>query len=194
MRSVSNYIAEFREGGLSATVEDRAYTPESSLEPYLGELEKSFREKPVGCAKQARARIAKLTGLTLSPSQVRRVMLSMGMRYRKAGQIPGKADGQKQMDFLEKELRPKLEEAARGERRVFFVDAAHFVMGAVVGMLWSFTRVFVRGASGRKQDFASFCGAIDGQIEKVNTSLREELVRRQAAQPRWVGDPAQHKP
>ncbi|MFT5405520.1 MAG: hypothetical protein ACI9DF_004369, partial [Verrucomicrobiales bacterium] len=35
MRPVSNYIAEFREGGLSATVEDRAYTPESSLEPYL---------------------------------------------------------------------------------------------------------------------------------------------------------------
>jgi transposase len=53
-RTVSNYIAEFREGGLSATVEDRAYTPESSLEPYLGELEKSFREK-TGRLRQAGA-------------------------------------------------------------------------------------------------------------------------------------------
>ncbi|MFT4640885.1 MAG: transposase [Verrucomicrobiales bacterium] len=174
MRSVSNYIAEFREGGLSATVEDRAYTPESSLEPYHGELEKSFREKPVGCAKQARARIAKLTGLTLSPSQVRRVILSMGMRYRKAGQIPGKADGQKQMDFLEKEPRPKLEEAARGERRGFFVDAAHFVMGAVVGMLWSFTRVFVRGASGRKR--YNVLGALDSQSGEVTTLPNDSYI------------------
>ncbi|MFT5407233.1 MAG: Ni,Fe-hydrogenase maturation factor [Verrucomicrobiales bacterium] len=63
-------------------------------------------------------------------------MLSMGMRYRKARQIPGKADGQKQTDFLEKELRPKLEEAARGERRVFFVDACkrRSKTGTVVGV------------------------------------------------------------
>jgi transposase len=187
MRAVSNYIAEFREGGLSATVEDRAYTPESSLEPYLGELEKSFREKPVGCAKQARARIAKLTGLTLSPSQVRRVMLSMGMRYRKAGQIPGKADGQKQMDFLEKELRPKLEEAARGERRVFFVDAAHFVMGAVVGMLWSFTRVFVRGASGRKR--YNVLGALDSQSREVTTVSNDTVHHCTNSEMQWIFGP-----
>jgi transposase len=147
IRTVSNYISEFLEGGLRATLEDRAYVPESCLDPYFGKLEESFRKEPVGCAKQARVRIVKLTGIELSPRQVRRVMRSLGMRYRKAGQIPGKADGQRQMDFLEEELRPKLEEAARGERRVFFVDAAHFVMGAVVGMLWSFGRVFVRGAS-----------------------------------------------
>jgi transposase len=174
VRTVSNYIAEFREGGLGATVEDRAYTPESCLEPHLGDLEKSFREEPVGCAKQARARIAKLTGIELSPSQVRRVMRGMGMRYRKTGQIPGKADGQRQMDFLEGELRPKLEEAARGERRVFFVDAAHFVMGAVVGMLWSFARVFVRGASGRRR--YNVLGALDSQSGEVTTVTNDSYI------------------
>lgn len=174
VRTVSNYIAEFREGGVSATMEDRAYTPESCLEPRIGEIEKSFREEPVGCAKQARARIAKLTGITLSPSQVRRVMRGMGMRYRKAGQIPGKADGQRQMEFLEEELRPKLEEAARGERHVFFVDAAHFVMGAVVGMLWSFARVFVRGASGRKR--YNVLGALDSQSGHVTTVSNDSYI------------------
>ena len=53
IRSVSNYIAEFHEGGLEATLEDRAYCPMSSVEPFMEELEKSFRESPVGSARQA---------------------------------------------------------------------------------------------------------------------------------------------
>ena len=39
----------------------------------------------------------------------------------------------------------------KGERRVFFVDAAHFVMGAFLGMVWAFARVFVRTGSGRQR-------------------------------------------
>ena len=73
------------------------------------------------------------------------------MRYRMTGQVPGKADGDEQLEFLNEELQPKLDEAREGKRKVFFVDAAHFVMGAVMGMLWCFERVFVRGASGRQQ-------------------------------------------
>ena len=159
VRTVSNSIAEFREGGLNATLEDRAYTPESCLEPHLEDIAKSFREEPVGCAKQARVRISKLTGIR-SASQVRRVMRGLGMRYRKAGQIPGKADGQIQMDFLEEELRPKLGGAARGERRVFFVDAAHFVMGAVVGMLEFRPGVCPRGV---RPQAPNVLGALDSQ-------------------------------
>lgn len=165
VRTISNYLSEFREGGIKATMEDRAYNPESSLDPYRKELEKHFRKEPVGCAKQARQRIEKLTGILLSTSQTRRVMRQLGMRYRKAGQIPGKADGAKQLEFLDQELLPKLQEASEGKRKVFFVDASHFVMGAVVGMLWSFARVFVRGASGRKR--YNVLGALDSETKEV---------------------------
>jgi len=103
-RTVSNYTCEYRSGGLKATledsVEDRTYCPDSSVEPFWEGLEKDFRREPVGCAKQASVRIVKLTGITLSPSQTRRLMTKLGMSYRKAGQIPGKADGQLQLDFL----------------------------------------------------------------------------------------------
>lgn len=133
-----------------------------------------FRLEPVGCAKQARKRIAELTGITLSPSQIRRVMYRLGMRYRKAGQIPGKADGQQQMESQKRELRPKLEEAAGGERRVFFVDASHFVMGAVVGMLWCFARVFVRGASGRQR--YNGLGALDSETGEVTTVSNDSYI------------------
>jgi hypothetical protein len=42
-----------------------------------------------------------------------------------------------------------LEQAKEGTRRVYFVDAAHFVQSAFLGCLWCFTRLFIRSASGR---------------------------------------------
>lgn len=173
-RTISSYITEFRKGGLVATMEDRAYCPDSCMEPYLEELEAEFRREPVGNAKQARIRILKLTGITMSPSQTRRIMAKLGMRYRKAGQIPGKADGAVQLEFLDEQLRPKLDEAATGKRKVFFVDASHFVMGAVAGMLWSFSRVFVRGASGRKR--YNVLGALDSQTREVITVSNDSYI------------------
>lgn len=173
-RTVFNYVSEYRTGGLAATMEDRAYSPDSSIEPHLDLLESDFRREPVGCAKQARVRILKLTGVALSPSQTRRVMTKLGMRYRKAGQIPGKADGQLQLEFLEKELRPKLNEAETGKRKVFFVDASHFVLGAVLGMLWCFSRVFVRGASGRKR--YNVLAALDSQTREVTTVSNDSYI------------------
>lgn len=174
VRTVANYIKEFRDGGLQATMEDRAYCPESSIEPYYERIEAEFRREPVGCAKQAMVRILKLTGVELSISQTRRVMLRFGMRYRKAGQIPGKANAEKQLEFLDEKLLPKLQEAAEGKCRVFFVDAAHFVMGAVLGMLWCFGRVFVRGASGRKR--YNVLGALDSQTHEVITVANDSYI------------------
>ena len=173
-RSVSKYTREYLNGGLSATMEDRAYSPDSALDPRLEVIENEFREHPIGSAKQARLRILQLTGIAFSPSQTRRIMTKMGMGYRKAGQIPGKADGAEQLDFLENELRPKLDEAEAGARKVFFVDASHFVMGAVLGMLWCFSRVFVRGAAGRKR--YNVLGALDSHTHEVTTVTNDSYI------------------
>jgi transposase len=56
-----------------------------------------------------------------------------------------------QAKFLDTELKPKLDAAQAGKGHVFFVDAAHFVLGTFVCCLWSFRRIFVRAASGRQR-------------------------------------------
>jgi len=56
-----------------------------------------------------------------------------------------------QAKFLDAELKPKLDAAVAGQGHVFFVDAAHFVFGTFLCCLWSFTRIFVRAASGRQR-------------------------------------------
>ena len=46
---------------------------------------------------------------------------------------------------------PVISAAKRGEVELYYVDAAHFVMGAFLGYLWSKVRVFIRTPSGRKR-------------------------------------------
>lgn len=174
VRSVSNYIAEYREGGLESSLEDRAYAPMSSIEPHLDTIEESFKNSPVGSSRQARRRIFEITKIELSLSQTRRTMKRIGMRYRKAGQVPGKANPDEQLEFLNEKLQPRLDDAAEGKRKVFFVDAAHFVMGAVTGMLWCFQRIFVRGASGRQR--YNVLGAIDSQTKKITTITNDTYI------------------
>jgi transposase len=56
-----------------------------------------------------------------------------------------------QAEFLEADLKPRLDAAVAGRGHVFFVDAAHFVFGTFLCCLWSMTRIFVRAASGRQR-------------------------------------------
>jgi transposase len=82
-----------------------------------------------------------------------------------------------------------LEEAKAGARHVFFVDAAHMVFGTFLCCLWSFTRLFVRAASGRQR--FNVLGAFNAVTREliavtnttvVNTETMCELLRKIAAQ------------
>jgi transposase len=69
----------------------------------------------------------------------------------KTGSIPCKADPLLQKEFLEKTMEPVISLAKRDEVELYYVDAAHFVLGAFLGYLWSKVRVFIRTPSGRKR-------------------------------------------
>jgi hypothetical protein len=73
----------------------------------------------VATASEGAERIKSISGTRLSDCQARRIMVRLGMKFRKCAAVPGKADPQMQFDFLQSELLPRLEEARRGERRVF---------------------------------------------------------------------------
>jgi transposase len=65
--------------------------------------------------------------------------------------IPAKADPAVQAEYLEKVMEPRLAQAQAGERAVFFVDAAHFVLAPFLGFLWSVARLFIQAPSGRQR-------------------------------------------
>ena len=93
-----------------------------------------------------------------------------------------------QAKFLDAELKPKLDAAQAGKGHVFFVDAAHFVLGTFLCCLWSFTRIFVRAASGRQRfNVLGAWNAVTRELiavtntTVVNTETMCELLRKIAA-------------
>ena len=94
-----------------------------------------------------------------------------------------------QAKFLDEELKPKLDAALAGKGHVFFVDAAHFVLGTYLCCLWSVKRIFVRAASGRQRfNVLGAWNAVTRQLiavtntTVVNTETICELLRKIAAQ------------
>jgi transposase len=93
-----------------------------------------------------------------------------------------------QAKFLVEELKPRLDTALVGKGHVFFVDAAHFVLGTFVCCLWSFTRIFVRAASGRQRfNVLGAWNAVTRELiavtntTVVNTTTMCELLQKIAA-------------
>jgi len=93
-----------------------------------------------------------------------------------------------QARFHDVELKPRLDAAVAGREHVFFVDAAHFVFGTFLCCLWSFTRIFVRAASGRQRfNVLGAWNAVSRElvavtnVTVVNTETMCELLRKIAA-------------
>ena len=90
--------------------------------------------------------------------------------------------------FLDEKLTPALAAAQAGQGHVFFVDAAHFVFGTFLCCLWSFTRLFVRAASGRQRfNVLGAWNAVTRELvavtntSVVNTATMCELLLKIAA-------------
>ena len=155
--TVQRYVAAFRQGGLDGLRQWNLSRPVSEMAAYRELIRASFEKQPATTIAEACERIFQLTGLRRGPSQVRKFLKDLGLKFYRVRAIPVPpkknlaehvAD---QAAFLETKLKPVLAAAQAGEGHVFFVDAAHFVFGTFLCYLWSFTRIFVRAASGRQR-------------------------------------------
>jgi transposase len=88
--------------------------------------------------------------------------------------LPAKADPEKQKEFLEQELQPRLDEAQAGKRVVFFVDAAHFVLAPFLGFLWSVVRVFIQAPCGRQR--FNVLGALNAITHELITVTNDAYI------------------
>lgn len=149
--TVTNCLKEYQQGGLEAVRQLNFYRPQSELQAHQGTLKAYFEQHPCASLKEAAAKVEELTGLKRSLPQVEKFLKQMGLKCRKVGGIPAKADPQQQADFLNQHLQPRLDEAQAGQRAVFFVDAAHFVLAPFLGWLWCFARIFIQAPAGRQR-------------------------------------------
>jgi len=193
--TAERYVAIFRTDGLAGLRRFDWHKPTSALEQHRTSLEESFTKKPPHTTAEACARIKELTGLERRPTQVRAFLKKkLGMKWRRVAAIPlppkktVEEHARTQAEFLKEKLEPALAAAVAGVAHLFFVDAAHFVMGSFLCCLWSRIRLFIRAGSGRKR--YSVLGAWNAVTNSllsvttnatVNSETMCELLRRIAA-------------
>ncbi len=127
MNTLRSYFEEYKNGGVEQLKQIQFYSPSSTLTAHRSTMEEHFRKNPPATIKEAAACIEQLTGIKRGNTQVRTFLKSLGLKRRKVGSIPAKADTTEQQIFRENKLEPRLEEARQRKRTVFFIDAAHFV-------------------------------------------------------------------
>ena len=88
--------------------------------------------------------------------------------------IPAKADPDQQAAYLETELKPRLAQAQAGQRAVFFVDAAHFVLAPFLGFLWTVTRLFIQAPCGRQR--FNVLGALNAVTHELITVTNDSYI------------------
>ena len=179
VNTVTKIICMYNDGGLEKLKEVNFYRPQSELVEFKTSIEAYFNEHPPASIKEAMDKIEEITGLKRSETQVRNFLTKqLGFKWRKVGFIPAKADLQEQEDFKKNKLEPILEEARQGKRKVFFVDAAHFVLAPFLGFLWSLSRIFIKSPAGRKR--FNVLGALDAITHKLHTITNDTYINAQS--------------
>jgi transposase len=115
--TLTDYVRTYKEGGIEALKVLPFRRPRSDLEDHRDTLEAYFRDHPPASAKEAMATIEKMTGLKRSPERIRVFLKSMGMKCRKVGMMPAKADIAAQEDFKKKSLTHAWKKPKQGSAR-----------------------------------------------------------------------------
>jgi transposase len=170
-RTLTRYLHDYRAGGIDALTEPGAGGSTSELAPHEARLKDHFAQHPPHTIKQAQADIQRLTGIHRGETQVRALVKRLGFKRRCSMAVPkhalDPAKQQEQRQFLDEKLQPQLDQAEAGQRKVFFVDASHFVFGAFVGYLWCLVRLVLPTPSGRQR--LSVLGALDFVTKQMVT-------------------------
>jgi len=111
--TVTNHVKIFADSGLQGLLKANYYKPKSQLEPYVEQLKKLFEKNPPHTVNHAIELIFEQTGVRLKHSACQAFLKKMGMKCRRCGLVPGKANDDKeqqeaQQEFHDQKLQPRL--------------------------------------------------------------------------------------
>jgi transposase len=172
--TIRQWIHDYQDGGDEKITTIESNHPTSVLQKYKTSIIKEFTEHPpISCHAAAR-RIKELTGIERSDERVRIFLLGLGMRFRKVGAIPAKADAAAQEKFLKETIEPAISRAKLNELVLLYMDGVHFVQSAFLGYLWCFCPIFLRSPSGRKR--YNILGAYNAMTGALTTVSNDSYI------------------
>lgn len=86
--TMGRIVETFRDGGLDGLRQWNVKGPTSELSGYRDLIREAFEREPVRTVAEGADRIEKLTGLRRSPTQVRKFMKDLGMKWQSMRAVP----------------------------------------------------------------------------------------------------------
>ena len=86
--TVQRYVAAFRDDGLDGLRRWNVQGPISDLALHTDQIRAAFEQQPVATIAEACERLEHLTGLRRQPTQVRRFLKGLGLKWQRVRAIP----------------------------------------------------------------------------------------------------------
>lgn len=86
--TVQRYVAAFREGGLDGLRHWGVSGPVSDLAGHAEKIKEEFTRQPARTIAEACERIEQLTGIRRQPTQVRKFLKGLGLKWQRVRAIP----------------------------------------------------------------------------------------------------------
>jgi transposase len=86
--TVQRFVAAFRDGGLDGLRRWDPNRPVSEMAAFRESIRESFEKQPARTVAEAGERIFQLTGLRRGPSQVRKFVKTLGLKYQRVRMVP----------------------------------------------------------------------------------------------------------
>jgi transposase len=86
--TVQRFVAAFRDGGLDGLRRWDPKRPESELAAFRESIRESFEKQPVRTVAEAGERVFQLTGLRRGPSQMRKFLRDLGLKFQRVRMVP----------------------------------------------------------------------------------------------------------
>jgi transposase len=86
--TVQRYVAAFRDGGLDGLRQWGVTGPVSDLAAHRDLIREEFTRQPARSMNEACERIERLTGIRRQPTQVRKFLKGMGLKFQRVRAIP----------------------------------------------------------------------------------------------------------
>lgn len=122
--TVRRYESNYHKGGLDLLIEDDYQGKACKLSVLQeAELRQHLEGNTYGSAKEIVVYVYERFGVAYTEAGVVNLLHRLGFVYKKMKQVPGKADSEKQREFLEKyaEIRKQMEE----KDKLYFMDGTH---------------------------------------------------------------------
>jgi len=102
LNALTKIFKNYSLGGLEEVKKMHYPSKHSALEDYRELLQEHFKDHPPASVKQACDDIEKLTGIKRGKESVRKFLHQIGMKPRKVGGIPARANPEQQEEFKKK--------------------------------------------------------------------------------------------